>query len=146
VQGKWQLAILGGAIAVAALVVSGFLVFEHGDKSSAKPPREPKSGISYGNAKISARTIGGPYRRTVVVKVKDRRTGVPLHRAKVMIHGRMTDPHLMTLYEKRLREASRGEYRGPYTLIMQGDWRIVIVVTSKQGDTSTSSLAVPISG
>ncbi len=43
----------------------------------------------------------------------------------------------MPLYEKKLQEVARGEYEGPYTLVMPGDWRFVIVVTTKKGDTST---------
>ena len=52
----------------------------------------------------------------------------------------------MTLYNKKLAEVGRGTYKAPYTLIMDGDWRFVIVVTSKKGDTSTSELPVQVVG
>jgi YtkA-like protein len=129
------------------LVVSGFLVFEHDGKNPAKAQGPgTTSYASYGHAKISAKTVGGPYRRTVVVRVEDRRNGAPLDHAKVIIHGEMASPHEMRLYEKKLNEVGRGTYKGPYTLIMPGNWRVVIIVTSKKGDTSTSALPVRVIG
>ena len=152
-RGTWQLAILGAAIAAVVLVVSGFLLFEHGGKSSsASTGPSGTSTTSYGNAQISvkapprAQAQGGPYQRNVTVKTKNKRSGAPLNGAKVIIHGEMTSPHSMTLYNKQLTEAGRGTYKGPYTLIMPGDWRFVIVVTSKKGDTSTSALPVRVIG
>ena len=147
-RGIWQLAIACAVVGVV-LVVSGFLLLESGgnDKGSQQTPSPPPvSTASYGNAKIKAKTLGGPYQRTVVVRVKSKRSGRPLHDAKVTIHGEMTVPHVMTLYDKDLREVTRGEYKGPYTLIMPGEWRVVIVVRSKKGDTSTSALPVRVSG
>jgi len=152
-RGIWQLAIAGGIVAGALLLVTGFLVFERGGKNPSKPgPQSRTSTISYGNADISAKAPakpkarGGPYQRDVVVRPKDRRSGVRIHGAKVTIHGEMSVPHFMRLYDKSLREVARGEYEGPYTLIMPGDWRFVIVVTTKKGDTSTSSLPVRVRG
>lgn len=144
-RGIWQLAI-ASALVGAVLVVSGFLLLESGGGKSAKKPTSTPAApnISYGNANIKAKALGGSYQRTVVVHVKNKRNGSPLHDAKVTIHGEMTTPHVMTLYDKTLREVARGEYKGPYTLIMPGDWRVVIVVTSKQGDTSTSALPVQV--
>jgi hypothetical protein len=148
---RWQLAAIGGAVALVILVVSGFLVFESGGKSSSSesnifntdPP--PVTG-SFGHAKLAGKALGGPYQRTIVIDAKDRRTGRPLHRAEVTVHGEMTVPHAMTLYTKKLREVSRGEYKGPYTLIMNGDWRIVVIATTPKGDTSTSSFPVHVAG
>ena len=152
-RGTWQLAIAGGVVAAVVLVVSGFLLFENGGTSSNKPTSEPPtSTTSYGNADIVAtappkpRAKGGPYQRNVVVRPKDRRSGVPIHDAKVTIHGEMTVPHAMTLYNKKLTEVARGEYEGPYTLIMPGTWQFVIVVTTKKGDTSTRALPVRVIG
>jgi hypothetical protein len=148
-RGIWQLAI-ASAVVGAVLVVTGFLLLESGgsNKKSSEPGTQPPpaANVSYGNAKIKAKALGGPYRRTVVVRVKNKRSGIPLHEAKVTIHGEMTTPHLMTLYDKPLREVARGKYEGPYTLIMPGDWKVVIVVTSKKGDTSTSALPVRVTG
>jgi hypothetical protein len=146
-RGIWQLAI-ASAVVGAVLVVSGFLLLESGgDKSSKTSTSTPgATTTSYGNANIKAKTVGGPYRRTVVVRVKNKSSGIPLHEAKVTIHGEMTTPHAMTLYNKNLDEVARGEYKGPYTLIMPGDWKVVIVVTSKKGDTSTSALPVRVTG
>ena len=148
-RGIWQLA-LASAVVGAVLVVSGFLLLESGgsNKKSTEPGTQPPAAanVSYGNANIKAKTLGGPYRRTVVVSVKNKRSGTPLHDAKVTIHGEMTAPHVMSLYDKPLHEVARGKYEGPYTLIMPGDWRVVIVVTSKAGDTSTSALPVRVTG
>jgi hypothetical protein len=147
-RGIWQLA-LASAVVGAVLVVSGFLLLESGGsnkKSSGPGTQPPAANVSYGNARIKAKTLGGPYRRTVVVRVKNKRSGIPLHDAKVTIHGEMTTPHTMTLYDKGLQEVARGKYEGPYTLIMPGDWKVVIVVTSKKGDTSTSALPVRVTG
>jgi hypothetical protein len=152
-RGIWQLAIAGGVVVSVLLVVSGFLVFERGGKNSNSPtPQYRTSTNSFGNADIAARAPakskarGGPYQRIVVVEPKDRRSGVPIHGAKVIVHGEMTTPHFMPLYEKKLTEVTRGEYEGPYTLIMPGTWRFVIVVTTKKGDTSTRSLPVQVIG
>jgi hypothetical protein len=153
-RGIWQLAILGAAIAAVVLVVSGFLLFEHGGKSpSASTGPDQTSTISYGNAEISAKAPpkpvaqGGPYQRIVVIRPKDKRSGVPIHGANVTIQGEMTAPHHMgPLYEKKLREVGRGEYEGPYTLVMAGTWRFVIIVRTKKGDTSTRVFPVQVIG
>ena len=152
-RGIWQLAIAVGVVVGVVLVVSGFLVFEHGGKSSNSPTSPSRTSTnSFGSADITAtapskpKAKGGPYQRIVVVRPKDRQSGRPIHDAKVVIHGEMTSPHYMPLYEKKLREVERGEYEGPYTLVMPGDWRFVIVVTTKKGDTSTRSLPVRVIG
>jgi YtkA-like len=147
-RGIWQLAI-ASAVVGAVLVVSGFLLLESSGSSKSSKKSPPVAGTtttSYGNASIKAKALGGPYRRTVVVRVRNKRTGIPLHGAKVIVHGEMTSPHFMPLYEKKLHEVARGEYKGPYTLIMPGEWKVVIVVTSKKGDTSTSALPVRVTG
>jgi hypothetical protein len=151
-RGTWQLAILGAVVAAVVLVVSGFLLFESGGKSSSGPSEIFKtSTTSYGNAQISAKAPPkpvplGPYQRNVTIRAKNKRSGVPLNGAKVIIHGEMTSPMRMTLYNKKLTEVGRGTYKGPYTLVMPGTWRFVIIVTSKKGDTSTSELPVQVIG
>ncbi len=148
-RGIWQLAI-ACALVAAVLVVTGFLLLESGGggKSSKPTPQRPTVGVSSGNAKISATAParGDQYNRTVVVRVKNKSSGTPLHDAKVVIHGEMTVPHEMTLYEKSLHEVGRGEYEGPYTLVMPGEWRIVIIARSKKGDASTYTLPVHVGG
>ena len=126
-RGTWQLAILGAVVAAVVLVVSGFLLFESGGKSSSAPTGPSKtSTISYGNAQISAKAPpkptaqGGPYQRNVTIRTKNKKSGAPIDGAKVIIHGEMTSPHTMTLYEKRLNETGRGTYEGPYTLSCPG--------------------------
>jgi hypothetical protein len=147
VRGIWQLA-LASAVVGAVLVVSGFLLLESGggDKKAAKPQTGPTTGISYGSSRISAQALGGPYQRTVFVQFTNKRSGAPLRGAKVTIHGEMTLPHVMRLYDKRLPEVARGEYKGPYTLIMPGNWRVIVIATSKKGDTSTYALPVDVRG
>jgi hypothetical protein len=145
---RWQLAAIGGAVALVILVVSGFLLFESGGKSSSgglpvAPP--PPAAVSYGHARITGATTGGPYQRTVIVRVKNRSTGVPLHNAKITIHGEMI-AHEMRLYDTTLHEAGRGEYKGPYTFVMPGQWKVVVIATSKSGDTSTGSFPVNVTG
>src|SRR2546429_2525179 len=138
-RGTWQLAILGAAIAAVVLVVSGFLLFGHGGKSSSGPTGSNQtSTTSYGNAQISAQAPPkpvplGPYQRNVTIRATNKRSGVPLNGAKVIIHGETTSPMTMTLYNKQLTEVGRGTYKGPYTLVMPGTWRFVIIVTSKKG-------------
>jgi hypothetical protein len=147
-RGIWQLAAASAVVGIV-LVVSGFLLLESGgsNESSKKSPSVPgATTTSYGNANIKAKALGGPYQRTVVVRVRNKRSGMPLHDARVTVHGEMTSPHVMTLYNRDLHEVARGEYKGPYTLIMPGDWKVVIVVTSKKGDTSTSALPVRVTG
>ena len=152
-RGIWQLAIAAGVVVGVVLVVSGFLLFENGGTSSNSPTSQiPTSTNSFGSADITAaapskpKAKGGPYQRVVVVRPEDRESGRPIHDAKVVIHGEMISPHYMPLYEKKLTEVARGEYEGPYTLVMPGDWRFVIVVTTKKGDTSTRSLPVKVIG
>jgi hypothetical protein len=153
-RGSWQLAIVGAAIAAVVLVVSGFLLFEHGGKSSSAPTTPSGTPTtSYGNAQISAKTTprpvaqGGPFQRIFAVRPKDKHSGVPIHGAKVTIQGEMLSPHHMgPFYVKKLREVAPGDYEGPYTLVMAGTWRVVIVVRTKKGDTSTRALPVRFSG
>jgi hypothetical protein len=147
-RGVWWYAV-GGGVALIALVVAGFFVFVEGGgggstsaNGSGCPPAP--STQSAGNADILARALGKGYNKTIVINVKDKQSGVPLHDAKVSIKGEMTCPHAMPLYEKSLPEESRGTYEGAYPLIMQGQWTIYITVRSKQGDATTSALPVNV--
>ena len=148
---RWQLAIVGVAILLVALLVSGFLLFEPGSGGSTSTTSATPSGAnSYGHARLVGSapkiTPGNPYQRKLVIRATNRTSGVPLHGAKVLVHGEMTVPHVMSLYTERLRETGRGTYKGPYTLIMPGTWKIVVVATSKTGDTSTGSFPVHVTG
>lgn len=112
------------------------------DSAPGCPP--PESTKSAGNADVSAQAIGKGYDRMIVIRVKDKKSGVPLHGASVTVQGTMTCPHLMPLYTKDLHEASNGTYKGDYNLIMQGEWTIHIVVRSKEGGATTSALPVKV--
>ncbi len=93
-RGTWHLP-LACAVAGGVLLVSGFLLLgcSGSNKSSRKSPSTPPAATtSYGNAKIKAKALGGPYQRTVVVRVNNKQSGIPLHDAKVTVHGEMTTP------------------------------------------------------
>ena len=116
-----------------------------GKKSASDNGCPPAASTqSAGNANISAQAIGKGYDRQIVIRVKDKKSGVPLHGATVLVQGTMTCPHLMPLYQKGLHEASNGTYKGDYNLIMQGQWTISIIVRSKRGDATTSTLPVTV--
>jgi YtkA-like protein len=144
----WWL-ILGGAIVLAGLlVVLGFIVFESGGGGSADatfPVCTPEKPVqSAGNANIAAQLLGKGYSRNIVIHVTDKKTGVPVHGATVKVQGTMDCPHFMPLYQKKLREASNGTYKGGYQLVMQGHWTMHILVRSKQGGATTSALPVTV--
>jgi hypothetical protein len=153
-RGIWQLAIAGAVVLGVVLVVSGFLLFDQGGGTSSQKTTSGSqtSTISYGSADIvatappRARANGGPFQRNVIIRPKDKGTGAPIHGAKVTIHAEMTSPHYMPLYYKNLTEVAPGEYKGPYTLVMDGDWRFGIVVRTKKGDASTRTLPVRVIG
>jgi hypothetical protein len=146
-RGIWWYA-AGGGIALVALVVAGFFVFAGGGSSgpsvdsSGCPP--PVSTASAGNADVSAQALGKGFQRELVVHIKDKQSGVPLKGAKVSVQGTMVCPMVMPLVQKPLHEVSGGTYKGDYSLIMEGDWTINIIVRSKQGDATTSALPVKV--
>lgn len=141
----WWYAIAGGVVLVA-LVVVGFVVLEGGGGTAAGQPPPPPAGFqSYGNTKISVQAIpNGTYRRTFVLRAKDRKTGSLICGAKLTVYGQMIRPHLMTLLERGLRQERCGMYKGRYTFIMPGDWRANFVLRTKKGDSSTASLPLKI--
>ena len=150
-RGIWQLAIAVGVVVGVVLVVSGFLVFEHGGKSSNSSTSPSRTSTnSFGSADITAtapskpKAKGGPYQRIVVVRPKDRQSGRPIHDAKVVIHGEMTSPHYMPLYEKKLQETAPGTYKTGYTLVMPGQWTFSVVLRAKNGDATTGTLPVTV--
>lgn len=112
------------------------------DKGTGCPPAA--STASAGNADVSARTIGVGPNRKIVIRVKDKKSGLPLHKATVMVQGTMTCPHLMQLAQKDLREAPTGSYKGDYNLFMPGQWTVNIVVRDKRGGATTSALPVTV--
>jgi YtkA-like len=141
--------LIGGAVVLAGLlVVLGFVVFESGGSSAPDVTSQgctpEKVGPAAGNAKVDARALGKGYARQIVIRVTDKKSGAPVHGAKVSVQGTMDCPHFMPLYEKNLREASTGTYKGNYQLIMQGHWTFHIVVRSKQNGSTTASLPVTL--
>lgn len=146
---RWQLAALGGTLVLVALIVSGFLLLDSGGKSSSGATTSTPTGpTSEGNALLRGRAArrDNQYHRTIIIQATNRQSGIPLQGAKVLVHGEMTAPMHMIEYTKRLREVSRGTYKGPYTLVMPGDWQIVVIATSKTGDASTGSFPVHVVG
>lgn len=132
---------------LVALVVALGVVFFMSDGSGAStdgscPPAA--STQSAGNAQISARALGKGLNRVIVVRVEDKKSGVPLHEATVRVQGTMTCPHLMPQLDRPLREVSNGTYKGDYDLIMPGQWAISIVVRSKEGEATTSALPLNV--
>lgn len=129
------------------LVVLGFAFFGGGDDGSADAGNEPckpaEAAPTAGNANVRARALGKGYSKQIVIRVTDK-SGEPVHGAKVSVQGTMDCPHFMPLYEKDLREASTGTYKGDYQLIMEGHWVFHIVVRSKQSGSTTASLPLTL--
>ena len=146
-RGIWWYA-AGAGIAVLALVVGGYFVFAGGATNTTStdsfgcPP--PGSTASAGNAQVSARALGKGTQRRLVIRLKDKQSGVPLKGATVSVQGTMVCPMVMSVVQKNLNEVSGGVYKGDYNLIMDGDWTINIIVRSKQGDATTSALPVRV--
>jgi hypothetical protein len=117
------------------------------DKQSAAPDEQcpkPPSTVSAGNARISARTSGGPYAKVVVVHAKEKTDGAPVNGAKITLHAEMTCPHAMTLYNKKMQETAPGTYKAGYTLVMPGQWALYFVLRDKNGDATTSAYPVTV--
>ena len=104
----------------------------------------PPSTASAGNAQISAQVEGKGSAKLVVIHAKDKTSGAPVQHANVSIHSNMTCPHFMPLYTKRLKETSKGTYKGGYNFIMQGQWTVFIVLRAKSGDATTSALPITV--
>jgi YtkA-like protein len=145
--------VIGGAIAFFALLtVLGFALFnsdEGGDLGAVSERCTPQPGSpAAGNSNVDARALGKGYQRTLVVRVTDKKSGAPVHGARVSVRGTMDCPHFMPLYQKDLRESTTGTYKGDYQLIMQGHWIFSVVVRSKQNGSTTASfpLTLKISG
>jgi hypothetical protein len=126
-----------------ALLVSGCFGGSGGTGSpSGTPP--PASTASYGNAEISAKATGKSYNRVVIIRAKTKKGGVPICGAVVSVYGLMTSPHTMALIPRTLHQISCGTYKGPYTLIMPGQWTLNIEVRSKKLGSSTSALPITV--
>ena len=142
----WWFAIGSGIVVVALVVALGVVFFtsdgSRGSTDGGCPPAA--STHSAGNAQISARALGKGLRRVIVVSVKDKESGVPLHDAIVRVQGTMTCPHFMPQLDRPLREVSNGTYKGDYDLLMPGQWAISIVVRSKEGEATTSALPLNV--
>jgi hypothetical protein len=144
----WWFVIGGGVVVAGLLVVLGFAFFggggSGGSDATIEPCRPPKATSAAGNANVDARALGKGYAREIVIRVTDKKSGAPMHGAKVSVQGTMDCPHYMPLYEKNLREASSGTYKGDYQLIMPGHWTMHIVVRSKQSGSTTAALPVTV--
>jgi hypothetical protein len=147
-QRVWWFAIGSGVVLAGLLVVLGFAFFGGGGSGgtdlTSQPCTPEKIGPAAGNANVDARALGKGYARQIVIRVTDKNSGAPVHGAKVSVQGTMDCPHFMPLYEKNLREASTGTYKGDYQLIMQGHWTMHIVVRSKQSGSTTAALPVTV--
>jgi YtkA-like len=140
----WWFAIGGGVVLAGLLVVLGFAFFGRGEDGSTDAGSEPckpaEAAPAAGNANVRARALGKGYTREIVIRVTDKKSGEPVHGAKVSVQGTMDCPHFMPLYETKLRETSTGTYKGEYRLVMPGHWTFHIVVRSEQIGSTTASL------
>jgi hypothetical protein len=138
----------GGVVLAGLLVVLGFAFLGGGDDSRTEAGSEPckpaEAAPTAGNANVRARALGKGYSRRIVIRVTDKKSGEPVHGAKVSVQGTMDCPHFMPLYEKNLRETATGTYRGDYQLIMEGHWIFHIVVRSRQSGSTTASLPLTL--
>jgi hypothetical protein len=100
------------------------------------------STASAGPAQIAAKAVGKGYAKLIVIHATDKQSGAPLRHAHVTIKGEMTCPMVMSTYEEKLKETSKGTYKGGYTFVMEGDWTLNIILRSEQGDATTSALPV----
>jgi hypothetical protein len=143
----WWFVIGGTVVLLGLLTVLGFALFSGGESKSgvlSEGCTPERASPAAGNANVDARALGKGYARKVVIHVTDKKSGEPVRGAKVSVQGTMDCPHYMPLYEKNLREASTGTYRGDYQLIMQGHWTFHIVVRSKESGSTTASLPVTV--
>lgn len=129
------------------LVVLGFVLYESGSSGSDTVSQEctpEQASPAAGNANVDARALGKGYARQIVIRVTDKKSGAPVHGARVSVQGTMDCPHYMPLYQKDLREASAGTYKGDYQLVMPGHWTFHIVVRSKQNGSTTASFPLTL--
>jgi hypothetical protein len=142
----WWFAIGGGVVLVAFVAALGYVFFTSDESEATGADRCPPavSTKSAGNAQISARALGKGLNREIVVRARDKESGVPLRGATVTVQASMTCPHFMPLLDRPLREVSSGTYRGDYSLIMEGQWAFSIVVRSREGEATTSGLPLKV--
>ncbi len=143
----WWLVLGVSALALAGIAVAvALIVTRDGDdtRTVAGECRPAERSGPAGNADITERVTGRGFDRTIVIRAEDKESGAPLRDAKVTVRAEMSCPHFMPLYQERLRETSSGTYRGPYRLIMPGQWAISIVVRSKEGEATTSALPLNV--
>ena len=144
----WWFAIGGVLVVLGLLTVLGFVLFNTGESGSSGVLSQgctpEQASPAAGNANVDARALGRGYAKQIVIRVTDKKSGAPVHGAQVSVQGTMDCPHFMPLYQKNLREASTGTYKGNYQLIMQGHWVFHIVVRSKQNGSTTASLPLTL--
>ena len=140
---------IGGVVVFAGLlVVLGFAFFNRGGDKGSNALSEgctpQQAAPAAGNSNVDGRALGKSYQRHLVVRVTDKKSGAPVHGAKVKVQGIMDCPHYMPLYQKQLREASTGTYKADYQLVMQGHWIFHVVVDSKQNGSTTASFPLTL--
>jgi YtkA-like len=143
----WWYAIGGGVALLGLLVVLGFVIFNSEDGGSdllSQGCTPQQASPAAGNANVDARAVGKGYARQIVIRVTDKKSGAPVHGARVSVQGTMDCPHFMPLYQKNLRESSTGTYKGDYQLVMQGHWIFHIVVRSKKNGSTTASFPLTL--
>ena len=111
---------------------SSFFTDDKGSEAVSEGCTPEQASPAAGNANVDARALGKGYARQIVIRVTDKKSGAPVHGAKVSVQGTMDCPHFMPLYQKNLREASTGTYKGDYQLIMQGHWIFHVVVAASR--------------
>jgi YtkA-like len=142
--------VIGGVVVLGALLtVLGFALFttggdDGGPEASGEVCTPQKGSPAAGNSNVDARALGKGYARQIVIRVTDKKSGAPVRGAQVSVRGTMDCPHFMPLYQKDLREASSGTYRGDYQLVMQGHWIFHVVVRSEQNGATTASFPLTL--
>ena len=147
-QRTWWFAIGGGVVLCGLLVVLGFAFFnQKGDEGSdvlSEGCTPEQASPAAGNSNVDGRAVGKGYQRKLVLRVTDKKSGVPVHGADVRVQAIMDCPHYMPLYQKQLREASTGTYKADYQLVMPGHWIFHVVVRSKQNGSTTASFPLTL--
>jgi hypothetical protein len=133
-------------VLLVLLTVLGFVVFkdDSGSEAVSEVCTPQQASPAAGNANVDARAVGKGYARQIVIRVTDKKSGAPVHGARVSVQGTMDCPHFMPLYQKKLSESSTGTYKGDYQLVMPGHWIFHIVVRSEQNGSTTASFPLTL--
>jgi hypothetical protein len=146
-QRIWWFAIGGAVVLVGLLVVLGFAFFNRGSERSdvlSEGCTPEQASPAAGNSNVDGRAVGKGYQRKLVIRATDKKSGAPVHGAKVSVQAIMDCPHYMPLYTKKLHEGTSGTYKADYQLVMQGHWIFHVVVDSKQNGSTTASFPLTL--